>query len=236
MRRAQDIKTANVLLDGLSRAKVCDFGLSRVFSLREKAAPPPLLGRDEAGGGEGLLEPLASKVSSVGVGTLRYLAPETVCFMEKDVKFRFNKACDVYSFGMLLWELTHRSVPFPDQPGEKVATQIAPSGRRPTLLLPAGLEAMGPLITSCWDHDPERRLTMSACTSVLGQLVETAETTEGAERAQRPADRGSGAGPAARHDPTGSPPSIEQAAVNSNTAKIGMDARFVFLPPAPRSA
>ena len=156
--------------------------------------------------------------------------------MEKDVKFRFNKACDVYSFGMLLWELTHRSVPFPDHAGEQVATQIAQSGRRPALLLPAGLEAMGPLITSCWDHDPERRLTMSACTSVLGQHVETAETTEGAERAQRPADRGSGAGLGVgvlptlsqhlSHDPTYSPPSIEQAAGNSNTAKIGMDARL----------
>ena len=104
---------------------------------------------------------------------------------------------------------------------------------------------MGPLITSCWDHDPERRLTMSACTSVLGQHVETAETTEGAERAQRPADRGSGAGLGVgvlptlsqhlSHDPTYSPPSIEQAAGNSNTAKIGMDARLVdptYSPPS----
>ena len=48
--------------------------------------------------------PHASKLTTSGVGTLRYAAPEVVQRggagrSEQEVRFRYNQACDVYSFG-----------------------------------------------------------------------------------------------------------------------------------------
>ena len=44
-------------------------------------------------------------------------------------------------------------------------------GQRPPLELPPSLTAIGPLITSCWQSDPEARPTMLACADELLRLV-----------------------------------------------------------------
>lgn len=82
----------------------------------------------------------------------------------------YNESADVYSFGLLLWEVMHQKVPFAEYDGVKVAVVLAPSSQRPPLSLPAGYEVLGPLISSCWSHDPAQRPPMSTCVEVLGAI------------------------------------------------------------------
>lgn len=154
----RDIKPGNVVLDQLQHAKVCDFGLSRAFTV---SIEPGIM-----------VEGFDMPGSSCCVGTLRYMAPEVVQETEQQVTIRYNEPCDVYSFGMLLWELAHREPPFAGSAGIEVALQIVPAGLRPQLQLPKDLAALGPLITSCWHVDPAQRPTMSACCEQLLTLFQ----------------------------------------------------------------
>jgi serine/threonine protein kinase len=123
----RDIKPGNVVLDQLQHAKVCDFGLSRAFTV---SIEPGIM-----------VEGFDMPGSSCCVGTLRYMAPEVVQETEQQVTIRYNEPCDVYSFGMLLWELAHREPPFAGSAGIEVALQIVPAGLRPQLQLPKDLAA-----------------------------------------------------------------------------------------------
>ena len=123
----RDIKPGNVVLDQLQHAKVCDFGLSRAFTV---STEPGIM-----------VEGFDMPGSSCCVGTLRYMAPEVVQETEQQVTIQYNEPCDVYSFGMLLWELVHREPPFAGSAGIEVALQIVPAGLRPQLQLPKDLAA-----------------------------------------------------------------------------------------------
>ena len=143
-----------LLDDRFLHAKVCDFGIAK------RIGNPSSQGSREQ-------EPLGSHTT--GVGTYRYMAPEVHLGAE------YSFLCDVYSFGMLLWELTHDKVVFEGFNGRKltqyVSSRVVHDGKRPPLALPPGLTDIGPLITSCWHGDPADRPTMKACAEELNQLV-----------------------------------------------------------------
>ena len=144
----QDVKASNVLLDASLHAKVCDFGLADVVV--------------RAGASEGALGP--EPATSECVGTLRYMAPE----LTVTPGTAYSERCDVYSFGLLLWEIFHQEVAFGNAPGITVAACLAAHGKRPALRLPSDCVAsVGPLITSCWEHDATARPTMAACVERL---------------------------------------------------------------------
>lgn len=87
-----DVKSLNVLLDGSLRAKLTDFGLSRLKT-----------------------EIRSSKISQAS-GTAAWMAPE-LC-ERKTAKP--TAASDVYSYGMVLWELASREVPFKDAQDQQI--------------------------------------------------------------------------------------------------------------------
>ena len=174
----RDIKPSNVVLDKLQHAKVCDFGLSKPYTLSkellgdlsyllESDAPKSTHSANSA---HSAGSSARSANSTYAVGTLRYMAPEVVQSTDEVVKIQYDASSDVYSFGILLWELAHRETPFAGVDGVQVAIQVAPSGQRPPLQLPTGLQALGPLIASCWHRDPAQRPVMSVCTERLRQL------------------------------------------------------------------
>lgn len=125
----------NVLLDRAGRAKIADFGISR------------------------LKDPYKSYLSVTQQGgTPNYMAPELFNGTRVDEK------CDVYSLGCILYEAATRRVPFAelargDNPAMglyQIILAVAINAQRPPLPeeLPHRLRE---LISSCWRQDPRSR-------------------------------------------------------------------------------
>lgn len=79
-----DLKSSNVLIDENWNVKLCDFGLSRIKNTKK------------------------NKKNNIRVGTPHWMAPEIL----KGEKYECES--DVYSFGIILWELLAEQIPYKD--------------------------------------------------------------------------------------------------------------------------
>lgn len=74
----------------------------------------------------------------------------------------FTAACDVFSFGVLLFEICSDppgTPPFEGQPGDNIRS-LYMEGKRPSL--PDGVDSdFARLIDECWDQDPSKRPAFS---------------------------------------------------------------------------
>jgi len=126
----RDLKSLNILVDENYHAKVCDFGLSiQVDSPRTN----------------GEIQPQDNHV-----GTLNWLAPEVL------KNNPYTASSDVYSFGLICWELLSSEIPYKDKKGYEIVRMID-DGELPKL--PDGTDSgFGKLITDCWNiKEPEKR-------------------------------------------------------------------------------
>ncbi len=102
----RDLKSLNVLLDGQYHAKISDFGLSKIKLETGKTS---------------------TKVQGK-IGTTCWLAPELFS-MEEDAPLP-TKASDVYSYGMVLWEITSRELPYKTAKNETVTGMWIMQGKK----------------------------------------------------------------------------------------------------------
>ncbi|KAL2474021.1 Mitogen activated protein kinase kinase kinase-related [Forsythia ovata] len=95
---------------------------------------------------------------SSSAGTPEWMAPELIRTEP------FTEKCDIFSLGVIMWELCTLSRPWDGIPPERVVYAVANEGSR--LEIPEG--PLGRLIADCW-ADPQKR---PSCEDILARLLD----------------------------------------------------------------
>jgi serine/threonine protein kinase len=99
-------------------------------------------------------------------GTYRYMAPEVIRHES------YSSNADVYSFGICLWQLITREIPFATMTPIQAAYAVA-EGRRPEIPASTPLR-LQEIIRSCWDQDSQRRPSFTYVAMALADYVKMA--------------------------------------------------------------
>uniref|UniRef100_A0A915AXR5 Protein kinase domain-containing protein n=1 Tax=Parascaris univalens TaxID=6257 RepID=A0A915AXR5_PARUN len=113
-----------------------------------------------------------TKFSFQEVGRLyspAWMSPEALQHAPTNVNVR---AADMWSFGILLWELSTREVPFSDLSPMEIGMKIALEGLR--VPFPPGISRnMGRLMNICLNEDPGRRPNFDQIIPILEKMAQT---------------------------------------------------------------
>ncbi|KAL7563368.1 hypothetical protein ACA910_014205 [Epithemia clementina (nom. ined.)] len=143
----RDLKPDNIGFDKQGTLKIFDFGLAKELKHPKEDGTYDLTGH---------------------TGSRRYMAPEVAQDMG------YNLSVDVYSFGILLWELCSAEKPFYGYSSNKHMQLVVLGGERPkmdsahTHLWPVALQN---LMKTCWSTNPAQRPTFTQIIQVLEQKV-----------------------------------------------------------------
>jgi serine/threonine protein kinase len=102
----------------------------------------------------GLTRPANNTLSNNGIyGVIPYIAPEVF----KGVGF--SRESDIYSFGMIMWELTTGYKPFVNVEHDINLIYEIIDGKRPEITYDTP-ECFATLMKKCWDSNPSKRPTI----------------------------------------------------------------------------
>jgi len=139
----RDLAARNILLDKDFEPVIADFGLSRVVQGNN-----------------------SKQATKSDVGPIKWMAPESLTNKVYSIK------TDVWSFGVLCWEILARSEPFPDLEPLEVAFQVARDGLR--LEIPAHCPPnLRSIILACWYDDPHHRPDFSLLVPQLNEVYDS---------------------------------------------------------------
>ena len=141
----RDLKPSNLLVTADGRLKLADFGLAK-----------PIQGT------------MGAYQMTGFAGTLRYMAPEEVRCEEN-----YDAKVDIYSFGLVLWEMCTGRLPLHDATREDFMRAAA---RGENMRPPLDCIAFAPLrdlILWCWDGEPGARPTAEQVVNQLQHMQAT---------------------------------------------------------------
>jgi len=146
----RDLKPDNIGFTSEGKLKLIDFGLSRIIEISS---------------------PFSDEVYEMtgGTGSLRYMAPEVANSNP------YNYKADVYSFGILVWELLSCKKPFVNLNIDSFFEEIVNGGARPPIdsKWPKKLVA---LMERCWTADIDKRPSFQEIIVALdSEIIEDAK-------------------------------------------------------------
>ncbi|KAL6070956.1 Serine/threonine-protein kinase HT1 [Balamuthia mandrillaris] len=165
----RDLKPENFLVfsldaDAEAVVKIADLGVAKLKESEEK------------------------DMMTQGRGTPQYMAPEIF-----DGSREYSFPVDVYSFGLIMWELVTREQPYADiKPHFRIPIKVL-EGERPAI--PEGVPpAWAKLVRRCWHADPSKRPTFKKIVEKLEQFqrdkifeqMDAAETAQVVQRVNIP--------------------------------------------------
>jgi serine/threonine protein kinase len=152
----RDLKSLNVLVSNQMKVEVSEFGLAKIYNLITNSVD----------------------VVTKQLGTIRWRAPET--FGENA---QWTTKSDVYSLGIIFWEIASRDIPFRQLENDEVIPAVI-NGQRPEIDA-AWPKAFADLMQWCWKQDPNERPTCEQILQILKEqeglvkpAIDVSETTE----------------------------------------------------------
>uniref|UniRef100_A0A7N4PPS2 Ankyrin repeat and kinase domain containing 1 n=1 Tax=Sarcophilus harrisii TaxID=9305 RepID=A0A7N4PPS2_SARHA len=150
-----DLKPGNILLDSNMHAKISDFGLSKWM---EQSTRMQYIER------------------SALRGTLSYIPPEMFLESTKAPGPKY----DVYSFGIVVWEILTQKKPYPGFNMMTIIIRVA-AGTRPSLQpisdeWPGEGQQMVDLMKRCWDQDLKKRPCFTDSSESLKRLLQLSDS------------------------------------------------------------
>jgi len=100
-------------------------------------------------------------------GSLRYMAPEVA------LRRPYNEKVDVYSYGIVVWQMARDQVPYKHLNKADFMTKVALQGERPKPDK-SWPSAFTNLLESCWHANPHRRPKFKDVVAALDVLMEPA--------------------------------------------------------------
>ncbi len=97
-------------------------------------------------------------------GIISYMAPEILRGKE------YTTASDIYSFGMIMWELMTGRMPFWDQKNDVEFTIKICKGFRPPIVTNAP-KGYIELMQECWNSDPNKRPTANYISDIFDEKI-----------------------------------------------------------------
>lgn len=94
---------------------------------------------------------IKAKVMTSKIGTYQWMAPEVIA------GFKYTEKADVFSFGVILWELATRKPPYYGIDGTEVSKKVIKEDMRPKINEKDCPKPFLDLMSSCWDRNPEKR-------------------------------------------------------------------------------
>jgi len=131
-----DLKSSNILIDDNWKIKIGDFGLSRFFSLED------------------------TEESKGRIGTPHWMAPEVL----KGGKY--EHCADIFSFGMILWEILSLEIPYYGIDPYQVISIVAEQ-KRIVQVPEKGNIIIRKLIERCLDYDSSKRPQLDEIVDIL---------------------------------------------------------------------
>lgn len=131
-----NVKSSNVLISDQWHIKLCDFGMSKI---RSETA-------------QYFLKNTVKDVPVMKSSAVRWRAPETMGRTPE-----WSTKSDVYSVGMVIWELCARQIPFQEVVDDAaIPIMVRSEGERPEI--PSDCPSiLADIIRKCWNANPDQR-------------------------------------------------------------------------------
>ncbi|KAG9398062.1 hypothetical protein AC1031_014979 [Aphanomyces cochlioides] len=147
----RDLKSPNILVDETWHAKIADFGTLRLAEIVRNQNPH-----------------MKSSVNMTGlVGTTRWMAPEVI-----QSKKLYTEKIDIYSLGVILWELIDgKELPYDNLRWNHEIEQAILDGKRPEILPNTCPPRWKVLVKLCWQVEPTERPSIGELIRSLQRLA-----------------------------------------------------------------
>jgi len=112
---------------------------------------------------------MTSSLLQTSVGTPAWMAPEVL------QSESYSYPADVYSMGMIIWELVELRIPFGGQNPMQVMMQLLKTGKKEETIHANTDRAIADIMRACWQTDATKRPTVLQLTNKLGEYLSEQE-------------------------------------------------------------